>query len=257
VVQELFLTDTAKLADVVLPALAYTEREGSYTSGERRVQRFFPALPARSDCKADYVIAGEIGSLLGMEMEARIASIVMTRLAASVPGYVDDTGAPLSYMKLSQVVEQWPIIGRGDLYYGGTTYENTQGLGIQLAPSAQRGEPLPLGWHAPPSVQVPEDALLAVPITRLYDRGQTVMPSRLLHQRIPQPYVAMNPADAGRLDILDSATIELSWGNSTAFVSVRLDEIVPANVLLVPRSMGVPIYQQQVVDVRQVERQAA
>jgi anaerobic selenocysteine-containing dehydrogenase len=126
-----------------------------------------------------------------------------------------------------------------------------------LAPSAQRGEPLPLGWHAPPSVQVPEDALLAVPITRLYDRGQTVMPSRLLHQRIPQPYVAMNPADAGRLDILDSATIELSWGNSTAFVSVRLDEIVPANVLLVPRSMGVPIYQQQVVDVRQVERQAA
>lgn len=257
VVQELFLTDTAKLADVVLPALAYTEREGSFTSGERRIQRFYPALPARPECEADYAIAGEIGSLLGIEMEARIASIVMARLAASVPGYMDDTGAPLSYTKLSQVVEQWPIIGRDDLYYGGTTYENSQGLGVQLAPAAQRGEPLPLNWHAPSAVQVPEEGLLAVPITRLYDRGQTVMPSRLLHQRIPQPYVAMNPVDAGRLGILDGATIELSWGGSISFLTVRLDETVPASILLVPRSMGVPLYQPQVVEVRQVERQAA
>ena len=46
-VQDLFLTETAKLADVVLPASAYTEREGTYTSAERRVQRFYPAVPAR------------------------------------------------------------------------------------------------------------------------------------------------------------------------------------------------------------------
>ena len=44
VVQDLFLTETAKLADVVLPAQPFTEREGTYTSGERRVQRFYPAV---------------------------------------------------------------------------------------------------------------------------------------------------------------------------------------------------------------------
>ena len=39
----------------------------------------------------------------------------------------------LSYLKLAEVVEQCPIVGRADMYYGGTTYENKQGLGVQLA----------------------------------------------------------------------------------------------------------------------------
>jgi NADH-quinone oxidoreductase subunit G len=47
VVQELFLTATARAADVVFPAQAFTEREGSVTSGDRRVQRFYPAVPTR------------------------------------------------------------------------------------------------------------------------------------------------------------------------------------------------------------------
>jgi NADH-quinone oxidoreductase subunit G len=106
-------------------------------------------------------------------------------------------------------------------------------------------------------LQVPEGGLLAVPITRLYDRGQTVMPSKLLHQRIPQPYVAMNPADAARLGIPDSATIEISWDGSTSFVLARLDETVPENILLVPRSMGVPVLSPQVAQVRLVERAVA
>ena len=48
VVQDLYLSQTARLADVVLPAQSWLEREGSYTSGERRVQRFYPALLATS-----------------------------------------------------------------------------------------------------------------------------------------------------------------------------------------------------------------
>ncbi len=48
VVQELFLTETAREADVVLPAQSWAEREGTFTNGERRVQRYYPAIqPAR------------------------------------------------------------------------------------------------------------------------------------------------------------------------------------------------------------------
>ncbi len=252
VVQELFLTATAKLADVVLPAQAYTEREGTYTTGERRVQRFYPAVPEKADCRADFAIAAQIAEQLSIHLGGWIASKVMAHIAENIPDY-----AGLSYSKLAEVSEQWPIVGRGDLYYGGTTYENSQGLGVQLTPAAQRGAALPLGWPDLPEVQIPKLGLLAVPVTRLYDRGQTVLPSKLLHQRIPQPYLAIHPDDASRLRIPDGATVELSYQNTTSLVAVRFDERVPVGVILVPRSMGVPINSPQPAELRLVERVAA
>ncbi len=159
VVQELAMTQTAQLADVVLPVKPYTEREGSYTSGERRVQRFYPVVPASvyagsnggytSGARVDYAVSAEIASRLGLELgdgaasggiasramaskamaSKAIASLVMEEISANIPDYADVT-----YQKLAEVTEQWPIIGREDLYYGGTSYENRQGLGVQLSP---------------------------------------------------------------------------------------------------------------------------
>ncbi len=126
-VQELFLTETAKLAEVVLPAQAFTEREGSFTSAERRVQRFYPAVPTRGEAGADFSITSAIAMEIGMEMEGHSAALVMDRLAAS-----NDAFTGLSFQNLATVSDQWPVVGRGDLYYGGTSYENKQGLGVQL-----------------------------------------------------------------------------------------------------------------------------
>jgi NADH-quinone oxidoreductase subunit G len=249
VVQELFLTDTARLADVVLPAQAFTEREGTYTSGERRVQRFYPAVPERAGSRADFAIAGQIGQSLGLEMESRIASKVMVRIAAAVKDY-----AGISYTQLAQVTEQWPIVGRGDVYYGGTTYENRQGLGVQIAPAVERGQTISLGWQQPPEVSAPEGSLLAVPITRLYDRGRTVKPSKLLHLRIPQLYIVMNPEDATRFRIAEKDTVQMTLSGSTNLAVAHLDETLPAGFVLVPRSLGAPISGPAPVELRSTER---
>ena len=252
VVQELFLTATAKLADVVLPVQAYTEREGTFTSGERRVQRYYPAVPQRPGSKADFSVTAQIAKLLDQDLEARAISKVMQRIAASVPDY-----AGISYQKLAEVTEQWPIIGRQDLYYGGTGYENGQGLGVQLIPAAQRGETVPISWPQLSNVSVPENSLLAVPVTRLYDHGKTVMPSKLLHQRIPQTYVAMHPSEAARLKLDQSDMAEMSLNGSSTFVLLRLDEKLPTGVVLVPRSMGVPISGPIAAALRAVEKVTA
>ena len=128
IVQDILETATTELAEIVLPAAAYTEREGTYTSAERRVQRFYPAVPAHPGTKADFALVAEIAKSCGIELEGRSPLLVMNKLAASEPAF-----SGISYASLSEVTEQWPIIGRGDLYYGGTSYENKLGLGVTLA----------------------------------------------------------------------------------------------------------------------------
>jgi NADH-quinone oxidoreductase subunit G len=236
VVQELFLTETAKLADVVLPVQAYTERDGSFTSAERRVQRFYPAVPPRGETKADFAITAAIAREVGVELEGRLASLVMDELSASVKSFAD-----ISYLKLAEVTEQWPIVGRGDLYYGGTTYENKQGLGVQLALAALTPSPSPR--EAPPNgagrggLRPDEDQWLAVPITRLYDCGITVATSVLLRQRIGEVYVALHPDAARKLGVTAGEKVELNGSR----LEVRLDATISTGVALVPRSMGFPI----------------
>jgi NADH-quinone oxidoreductase subunit G len=262
VVQELFLTETARLADVVLPALPFTEREGSYTSGERRVQRYYPALqpnaalPPRVESpgsrraqvltglraeldgpQADFAIPAFLAEKLGYEGFVHAsASLVFARLAAEAPSF-----GGLSYQKLAEVHEQWPIVGRSDLYYGGTTYENTQGLGVQL-PLAQGGASL-LSWPQVADFKLPKLGGIAFPITRLYDRGATLMHSQLLHKRIGEPYIILSKQEASRLKISQGGFVRITFTDAerSVVVQAKVDEGLPERVVLAPRSFGLPI----------------
>lgn len=246
VVQDLFLTETALRADVVLPVMAQTEREGTYTSGERRVQRFFPAVPARGNVRADYNITAQIGELLGFKLEQRAASLVFAQIAAQVSDFDG-----LSYRGLAQTQEQWPIVGRGDLYYGGTTYENTQGLGVQLQPQSQRRKVFQVSWAEPRPVMGPEaDGLWAVPVTVLYDQGTTVTPSKVLAPRVAQPHVIVSPATAEKLSLADGALVGLAQDEQVVEVTLKVAPGMPDGVVLMPRSLGISIVSPAVVKLR-------
>jgi NADH-quinone oxidoreductase subunit G len=237
VVQELFQTATADLADVVLPAQAYTERDGTFTSGERRVQRFYPAVPPLEGTKADYVITAEIAKQLDIELEGLSPVLAFEKLAASVKDFEG-----LSYAKLAEVSEQWPIVGRGDLYYGGTTYENTQGLGVQLVSAAERGETVSIpDVRSETGLRPKEDELLAVPVTKLYDRGTTVAPAELLTERIGAATIALHPDAAKKLGVEAGAQVKVSFDGAKGEAMVKIDETISAGVALIPRSMGLAI----------------
>jgi NADH-quinone oxidoreductase subunit G len=247
VVQELFLTETAKLADVVLPAQPFTEREGTFTSGERRVQRYYPAV-VHPESHPDYAITAAISKRLGVETETSPLRI-FTRLAARVPAFNG-----LSYRLLAQVSEQWPIIGRKDLYYGGTSYANGQGLGLQLALPSQSPT---LAWPQVPELTLPADALLAVPVTILYDRGRMVYASQLLHQRIPPAHIVVHPAEAIRLNIADGALVQFALEGATVEAILHIREDVPAGVVLVPRSLGMSLVSPAAIELKVVEKVTA
>jgi NADH-quinone oxidoreductase subunit G len=235
VVQELFLTETAKLADVVLPAAAWTEREGTFTNGERRVQRFYPAVMAKG--QADFQIAAEIGAQVGVTRSVPThASLVMLEIARNIPAY-----AGLNYQELAQVEKQWPDVGGVDLYYGGTAYTNEQGLGVQLKSGAERGEVVASGKveaHEPK-----REGLTLVPTTLLFDRGTTFGRSVLMHPRLPQPYVELNAADAAKLGVKAGDTVTLAMDGVSTQVAARVAERgrAPEGIALMPQSLGLAV----------------
>lgn len=235
IVQELFLSETARRADIVFPAQSFAEREGTVTSGELRVQRYYPAIRPDANTRPDFAISAQIGLRLGLKLEAHLPAQALLRVAEKVPTY-----AGLSYQRLAEVAEQWPIFGRKDMYYGGTGYANSQGLGVKLALAADGINP----HAAKESAGMPPAAvngLVLVPVTRLLDRGATVMPSTLLHQRLADKVLQLHPRTAEKLGLNADGDVVVAANNWTMEARIQLDEKVPVGVALAPRSTGFPV----------------
>ncbi len=236
VVQELFRTPTTEAAHVVFPAQSFIEREGTFTSGERRVQRFYPATPPWGETRPDWQILAQVGARLGLDLEARSPAIVFRQIAEAVPDY-----ASLDYPALARIELQWPPVGGDDLYFGGTAYKNDQGVGVPLAPAAQRGEPVAIGWGEPPAA--PQgDGLLLVPVAALYDHGRTVTASDILRPRLVRPRLRLHPEDAHRLGLESDASARVAWDGREATLEVEVSPAVPTGAGLVPRSGGLALW---------------
>ncbi|HEY3475647.1 MAG TPA: molybdopterin-dependent oxidoreductase, partial [Anaerolineales bacterium] len=240
VVQDVMNTATTEIADIVLPARTFTEREGTLTSGERRVQRFYSAVPPTGEARADYSIIAQVASHMGIDLEGFSVSAVFERLAASVKSFEG-----LTYARVSEVRPQWPIVGRDDMYYGGTTYENTMGLGAHLAEAsaAGRGETADLPRVEREAAPRPrENELLAVPVNKLYDRGTTVMQSAdLLRDWIGSPTIYLHPDSAQNLRVEAGQLVNVSFDGVSGEARVKFDDTISVGVMLVPREMGFAI----------------
>ncbi len=244
VVVDLFLTETAKLADVVLPAQSFAERDGTFTSGERRVQRFYPAVPPMGQSKPDWQIAAEIGRALGLDMPWQSVAQVFVAIATAVPAY-----AGLNYSTLSRADAQWPPTGPSDYAFSGTAARNDQGLGVQLPSGAERGQTASV--HAA-AYRGPKAEWLALPITRLYDRGTLLMRSATLTPRLPAPTVILHPSDAERLGVKAGHPATLVLNGSQGELMVVTDEATPRGVMLLPRSASLHLAGPTQVELRSV-----
>jgi NADH-quinone oxidoreductase subunit G len=240
VVQDMFLTETAMLADIVLPVQSFAEREGTYTNGERRVQRFYPAIPVMGHSRADWDIFREVAFELGQEELVPAApAAILLEIVQNVAQY-----AGITYQELAKVEPQWPDVGGTDLYYGGNAFQNTRGLGIQWPTLADDPDAtLSVAWAEPVAAPTPSgDELLVVPINLLYDRETIFAKSEIVHQRVPLPYVTLHPADAERLGIASGDGIALKVNGSDVQVMAYVAEegsvgSAPQGVALLPMNL--------------------
>jgi len=239
VVQELFDTKTSAAADVVFPALSFVERDGTFTSGERRVQRFYKALPGIDGTRPDWQILAGIAEKLGMDWKIRSCVDVLQRIQETIPGYEN-----VNVRSLAAVKPQLPEVGGEDLYYGGNSYRNEEGLGVKLSPQTAAG--FTGMYHAAANESV-DGKMLLVSVNRIYDRGTTLGPSALLDSRKAKKHAVVHPED---IKLGDNQEAVITIDGSSERVPVTVDPELPRGAVLVPRSVGLPVTEPVWVDLR-------
>ncbi len=120
--QDIFFPETCRYADVILPAVPALEKDGTFTSTERRIQRLYQALPELGDSRADWKITQKIANRMGANWNYQHPSEIMAEFASLTPLY-----AGVSFERLEDYnTLQWPVAPDGSdqpvLYLNGFAF---------------------------------------------------------------------------------------------------------------------------------------
>lgn len=213
-----------------LPIQSFAERDGTFTNGERRVQRFYTAQGPMGVALPAWKAIASIRQALGQGRAKLSAAAVMLDISKNVEAFDG-----MRYKALSRTVRQFPDVGGTDKYYGGNAYQNKGGIGLQIPRSAEasKGE-----VKAPTAPAASGKELLIVPTTHLYNRDKKFVPTVLVQARVATPFAIMNPDDAATLKISDGDAIEISFGEKSVVVRAEVTEHVSAGAVYLPRKLG-------------------
>ena len=215
VVQDIFLTETARLADVVLPSACFAEKDGTFTNTERRVQRIRKAVPAPGQAKADWQIISGLSTKMGYPMSYASAEEIMKEIALVTPSY-----AGITYERIEKEGLQWPC-------------PNTDHPGTRFLHKDRfsRGRGL---FHAieyiPPAELPDRDYPMILSTGRVlyhYHTGTMTRLAKGTMERCPESLVEIHPLDAERLGIQDGQIVKVTSRRGTlqakAKVTTRSD----------------------------------
>jgi len=198
VVQDIFPPETAQLADVVLPAASFAEKEGTFTSTERRIQRIRKAIEPPGEARADWEIIAEVANRLGYPMTYRSSAEIMEEIAELTPIY-----GGISHDRLNNGGLQWPCWGRE---HPGTPTLHERKF--------TRGRGKFHVVHDSPPAELPSSAypllLTTGRILEHWHTGSMSHRSRVLETLAPESRVEISPADADRLGMEEGDLISLS-----------------------------------------------
>jgi formate dehydrogenase alpha subunit len=224
VVQDLFLNDTTAYADVVLPAAAWPESDGTYTNTERRVQRVRPAIPPPGEARQDWQIVCDIAQAMGYPMTYASPSDIWDEIASLCPSL-----SGISYERIERegVGLQWPC-PRPD--HPGTKY-----LHADILAGQRKGTFVPVAWE--PYGEEPDEEFPFWLTTgrRLYHYHTRTMTGRAkgLDAVWSRETVDISPADAQRLAVASGDPVKVISRRGEIVVAARVtDECPPGTVFM-------------------------
>jgi predicted molibdopterin-dependent oxidoreductase YjgC len=219
VVQDIFLSETAELAHVVLPGVSFAEKDGTFTNTERRVQRVRKAIEPLGNARPDWQTICDFSSRLGYPMHYGSPAEIMEEIASLTPSY-----GGIRYERLEGLGLQWPCPTPD---HPGTPFLHKDKF------TRGRGK-----FHVTPYVPAPElpdgeyPFLLTTGRVLYHYHTMISRKSKGLSEIYPEGVVEINPEDAVRLEIRpDNGLVEIASRRGKVLVKAKVVDTVPPGVV--------------------------
>jgi len=241
-VQDIFMTETAELADVVLPAASFAEKDGTFTNTERRVQRIRRAVRPPGQARDDLTIINLVTARMGYDHIVPLSQGFSNRLY-NEDGFV--TAPPLCSEIFKEIGEVWPAVA-------GINYDRLEKDGIQW-PCPDEDHPgtpvlfeqeFPIGrakftkivWHGPQ--ELPDDEyplyLSTGRVLAQYHTGTMTRRSCVLELVDKGPYVEINPEDAEKIGVRNGENVRAVSRRGSITVPAMITERVNRGMVFIP-----------------------
>lgn len=226
VVQDIFMTETAQMADVVLPAASFMEKEGTFTNTERRVQRVRKAIEPVGNSRADWRILSDIIKAMGYPAEYSSPSDIMEEIRSIIPSY-----GGITYERIEKEGIQWPC---PDATHPGTKYLHKDKF------SRGKGKFIVNEYRGPGEI-IDIDYPLVLTTGRTqhhYHTGTMTRRSWALDREQPRGFIEINPIDAEKLGIRNNAVVKVSSRRGSLITNAHVTDKINAGVVFMPIHFG-------------------
>jgi formate dehydrogenase major subunit len=222
VVQDIFMTETAQLADVVLPSTCFAEKDGTFSNTERKVQRVRKAVEPPGEARGDLSIIMELSSRLGYTMKYDSPEDVLIEFGQVWPNI-----AGITYSRIDKEGIQWPC---PTIDHPGTPYLYKAGFPKGKAPFT------PLRFRPPAESTDKEYPYVLTTGRNLYQyhTGSMTRKVAAIEKHAGEPYVEMNPTDAEKLCIKDGDTIRVTSRRGNINIKTRISHRVTEGLVFIP-----------------------
>ncbi len=221
VVQDIFPTETAQMADVVLPATSFAEKDGTFANTERRVQLIRKAIEPVGQSRVDWQIIAEVSARMGYHMKYASSAAIMEEIARLAPIY-----GGIHYDRLEGVGLQWPCWNR-----------RHKGTAILHKGKFTRGRGKFHVVHDKPPAELPNRAypllLNTGRILEHWHTGSMSHRSRVLEAIAPESNIEISPADAAKLGIEEGDLVAVSSRRGSVQTKVKkTDRVKPGEAFM-------------------------
>jgi formate dehydrogenase alpha subunit len=222
VVQDIFQTETTELADVVLPAVCFAEKDGTFTNTERRVQRVRKAVEPPGEARQDWQIICEIAKRMGYDMDYENSEAIFREIAAVTPSYAGIT---------------WERIENKGIFWPCPTQDH-EGTPILHTSRFTRGKGLFHAIDHRPPAELPDEEypyiLTTGRVLYHYHTGTMTMKTKGLNTLSPECFVEISATDAGKLGLDTGSEVVVASRRGKINAKLRVSSKAVAGTIFIP-----------------------